>query len=85
MRRINLLAILFLSIFALTGCAARADYRVRDPYYNDYHVWNNDKVVYYNRWRVETHRPDVDYRHAPYPRSILSGTRRTLRSSRACA
>jgi hypothetical protein len=63
MRRINLLAILFLSIFALTGCAVRADYRVRDPYYNDYHVWNNDEVVYYNRWRVETRRPDVDYRH----------------------
>jgi hypothetical protein len=32
------------------------------PYYNDYHVWNNDEVVYYNRWRVKTHRPDVDFR-----------------------
>jgi len=62
MRRNNLFAVLFLSIFTLSGCAVHADYRVRDPYYNDYHVWNNDEVVYYNRWRVETRRPDVDYR-----------------------
>jgi hypothetical protein len=49
MSRNNLPAVLFLSIFTLTGYAVRADYRVRDPYYNDYHVWNNDEVVYYNR------------------------------------
>ena len=38
-------------------------YRVYDPYYTDYHVWNNDEVVYYNRWADETHRdPHRDFR-----------------------
>jgi hypothetical protein len=37
-------------------------YRVYDPYYNDYHVWNNDEVVYYNRWEHDTHRDHVDFR-----------------------
>ena len=30
-------------------------YRVYDPYYTDYHQWNNDEVVYYQRWADETH------------------------------
>jgi hypothetical protein len=39
-------------------------YRVYDPYYSDYHVWNNDEVVYYNQWATETHRdPHRDFRH----------------------
>jgi hypothetical protein len=41
-------------------------YRVYDPYYSDYHVWNNDEVVYYNQWATETHHdPHADFRHLP--------------------
>ena len=33
-----------------------------DPYYRDHHRWNNNEVVYYNQWTVETHHdPHVDY------------------------
>ncbi len=46
---------------ALTGCAEHATVRVYDPYYADYHVWDNGEVVYYNRWVAETHRPYVKY------------------------
>jgi hypothetical protein len=38
------------------GCGGPHYHRVYDPYYTDYHVWNNDEVVYYNRWADETHR-----------------------------
>jgi len=31
-------------------------YRVYDPYYTDYHVWNDEEVVFYQRWCAETHR-----------------------------
>jgi hypothetical protein len=61
-----------LSMFALTvvlaapivvaGCSGGVGYRTYDPYYNDYHVWNNDEVVYYNRWEHDTHRDHVDFR-----------------------
>jgi hypothetical protein len=61
-----------LSMFALTvalsapiligGCSGGGSYRTYDPYYNDYHVWNNDEVVYYNRWEHDTHRDHVDFR-----------------------
>ncbi|MFZ2002740.1 MAG: hypothetical protein WA239_17130 [Candidatus Sulfotelmatobacter sp.] len=30
--------------------------RVYDPYYSDYHVWNDDEVVYYQQWAHEYHR-----------------------------
>jgi hypothetical protein len=38
------------------GCAEHRYGRVYDPYYSDYHVWNNDEVVYYQQWSNETHR-----------------------------
>ena len=44
------------------GCSAHVGYRSYDPYYNDYHVWNNDEVVYYNRWEHDTHRDHRDFR-----------------------
>ncbi|HUO26363.1 MAG TPA: hypothetical protein VMU61_11910 [Candidatus Aquilonibacter sp.] len=48
-----------------TACAHHY-YRVYDPYYHDYHVWNNDEVVYYHQWAVETHHdPDRDFRRLP--------------------
>ena len=51
-----LLAAALASSLAGIGCAEHHSYRVYDPYYTDYHVWNNDEVVYYHRWADENHR-----------------------------
>jgi hypothetical protein len=41
-------------------------YRVYDPYYSDYHVWNNEEVTYYHQWARETHHDEhVDFRKLP--------------------
>jgi len=41
-------------------------YRVYDPYYTDYHMWDRDEVVYYHRWADETHRDwHRDFRRLP--------------------
>ena len=45
-----------------TACGGHRVHRVYDPYYTDYHVWNGDEVVFYNRWVDETHRPRVEFR-----------------------
>jgi hypothetical protein len=47
----------------ISGCSGHAEYRVYDPYYGDYHVWDNNEVVYYQRWEHDTHRDDRDFRH----------------------
>jgi hypothetical protein len=48
------------------GCAEHHYYRVYDPYYTDYHVWNNYEIVYYRQWSRETHRDaDRDFRRLP--------------------
>ncbi len=49
---------------AAPGCAVHAGvgYRVYDPYYGDYHVWDQPEIGYYNQWVGETHRPAVEYR-----------------------
>ena len=47
----------------ISGCSGHAEYRVYDPYYGDYHVWDNNEVVYYQRWEHDTHREDRDFRH----------------------
>ena len=63
--RSTLLSIGFLASSGLTGCAVHAGigYRVYDPYYSDYHVWNDGEIAYYNRWAAETHRdPHRDFR-----------------------
>jgi len=58
-----LLAVALASSVAGIACGEHHAYRVYDPYYTDYHEWNNDEVVYYNRWTVETHRdPHRDFR-----------------------
>jgi hypothetical protein len=49
----------------LAGCGDHASVRVYDPYYSDYHAWNNGEVVYYRQWTNETHRHYVDYKHLP--------------------
>ncbi|MGA6987594.1 MAG: hypothetical protein WBZ01_16180 [Terriglobales bacterium] len=49
-----------------TACAEHHYYRVYDPYYSDYHVWNQDEVVYYQQWAREYHRdPHRDFRNLP--------------------
>ena len=49
---------------SLAGLACEHHYyRVYDPYYTDYHVWNDEEIVYYRRWCGETHRdPNRDFR-----------------------
>jgi len=41
-----------------TACAEHHPYRVYDPYYSDYHVWNDEEVVYYHQWARENHRDE---------------------------
>ena len=41
-------------------------YRVYDPYYTDYHVWDDNEVVFYRQWANETHRDaGRDFRKMP--------------------
>ena len=45
------------------ACGGHHYYRAYDPYYHDYHEWNDNEVVFYNQWTVETHRdPHRDFR-----------------------
>ena len=44
-------------------CGHHHDYRIYDPYYTDYHTWNDAEVGYYRQWAAENHRnPDRDFR-----------------------
>jgi hypothetical protein len=60
-----LLGAALFSPMLLTGGAEHATVRAYDPYYNDYHAWNDHELVYYHQWVVETHRPYHDYRKLP--------------------
>src|ERR1700678_1010799 len=54
--------------FSVLGmaCGHPHYYRVYDPYYTDYHVWNNQEVVYYQQWSRENHRDaNRDFRKLP--------------------
>jgi hypothetical protein len=53
----------------ITGCSAHVGvgYRVYDPGYGDYHVWDANEAAYYTRWEGETHRPHADFRKRPAP------------------
>ncbi len=42
-----------------SGCAARV--RIYDEDHHDYHHWDRNERVYYQRWEVETHRDHRDY------------------------
>ena len=55
-----LLAAAPISQIAITGCAARASYRVYDPYYNDYHRWDDHEAGFYVQWEGETRREHRD-------------------------
>jgi hypothetical protein len=60
-----LLATAVASSVGAIGCEHHY-YRVYDPYYTDYHVWNDEEVRYYNQWAIETHRdPHADFRKLP--------------------
>jgi hypothetical protein len=58
-RRLCLSAIL-LSVFSLAtlGCADHHYYRAYDPYYNDYHRWDDHERIYYEQWSRENHRDE---------------------------
>jgi hypothetical protein len=59
-------AIVLALSLAGTGCAGHRHPRVYDPYYTDYHVWNDDEVTYYRQWSSETHRDaGRDFRKLP--------------------
>jgi hypothetical protein len=53
-----------LSVSAIgTACAEHHYYRVYDVDHGDYHVWNDNEIVYYRQWAGETHRDaDRDFR-----------------------
>jgi hypothetical protein len=48
--------------FVMGGCAARVGYQTYDPYYNDYHTWDNNEVTVYSKWETDTHREHKDFR-----------------------
>jgi hypothetical protein len=51
----------FVVLAGIAGCGGHGYYRTYDPDYHDYHVWNNNEVVYYNRWETETHRDHKEF------------------------
>lgn len=60
-----LAAALTLSVVG-TACAHHHYYRVYDPYYSDYHVWNHDEDAYYHTWARENHQDENrDFRKLP--------------------
>jgi hypothetical protein len=55
-------------MFSVLGiaCGHHHYYRVYDPYYSDYHVWNHDEDVHYQQWARENHRDEHrDFRKLP--------------------
>src|SRR5258708_14411575 len=61
-----LLAAALASSAAGIACAEHHAYRVYDPYYTDYHVWNDNEIVYYRQWSDESHRDHArDFRKLP--------------------
>jgi len=57
-----LLSAVFLLPLIGAGCSGRVTYRAYDPYYHDYHRWDDHEQVYYRQWVVENHKPDRDFR-----------------------
>ena len=56
-----LLAAALINIPVMSGCSARVRYYDRD--HHDYHYWDNDEGVYYQRWETERHRDHKDFKH----------------------
>jgi len=42
-----------LAASVLSTACAHHYHRVYDPYYSDYHVWNDNEVGYYHQWSRE--------------------------------
>lgn len=64
--RSSLLAATLAGSFVAGACGGHHYYRVYDPYYSDYHVWNDNEVVYYQSWARENHRNEHrDFRKLP--------------------
>lgn len=65
----SLSAVLLAAALAASAASLACEhhyYRVYDPYYTDYHVWNHDEDDYYRSWASETHRdPHRDFRKLP--------------------
>ena len=54
----------------VSGCAT---HRVYDPAYSDYHVWNGQEVVLYQRWEGDTHREHKDFNKRPADEQKITG------------
>jgi hypothetical protein len=50
-----------LPVLATAGCSARVGYSVYDPYYGDYHYWDNGEDVYYRGWLSTNRRTYTPY------------------------
>ncbi len=57
-----LLAVAFFAPALTVGCGGGHPYRVYDPYYNDYHRFDDHETVYYHQWTSQNHRDDRDFR-----------------------
>ncbi len=55
-----LLLAAMVSTALLSGCTVHA--RIYDPYYRDYHTWDEHEGVYYGQWERETHRDHADFK-----------------------
>ena len=79
------LAVALLSPAVISGCSARVavGYRVYDPGYGDYHVWDANEAAYYSRWEGETHRtPTSESAQLRNRKSILRGGTTNIRKER---
>ena len=48
---------------ALTlGCGGNHYYRAYDADHGDYHTWNNNETVHYQRWETENHYDHKDFK-----------------------
>jgi hypothetical protein len=57
-------AVVLSAVAIISSCATHVavGYRVYDPYYSDYHVWNDNEIVYCNQWTAERHHRRRDFR-----------------------
>lgn len=64
--RSSIFALTLAGSFLVSACGGHHYYRVYDPYYSDYHVWNDSEVTYYQSWARENHRDEHrDFRKLP--------------------
>jgi hypothetical protein len=49
---------------AVGACAGHGN-QIYDPYYGDYHRWNNSEDGFYRRWEGETRRGHAEFGQRP--------------------